>query len=173
MLVLAAAVAGCGGDEEAPRTLPTLPSASPSAAAVPSPPAEALAETPQGASAFARYYFADLVNAAYKTQDTSAVEALSHADCGSCANVVKDVQRLKAAGTKVAGQRFKISFAEAAPAAPDGTIVVDFRFSSDPYKEVGGDGEVVREEPAQVDQDAQVKLRRQAGSWVVVAIRTV
>ena len=171
-LGVAMVLGACSSDGE-PRPLPPLPSPSPTqAAALPVPP-EATPETPQGAAAFARYYFGDLVNQAYEDLDPRPVEAASTSACGSCEAVVSDIERLREAGLRVAGDRFKIVFAEAAPADVDGSIIVDFRFSSDPYVETDGAGKVVREEPAQIDQDAQAKLVRRDGGWVVDAIRTV
>lgn len=171
-LVLAGALSGCSEDTQA-KPLPPLPSATPTVAAAPSPPPEAMAETAQGASAFTKYYFGVLINAAYASKDTAQVAALSAPECGSCANVVEDIERLERAGLSVDGQRFKLAFAEAPPADSDGTIVVDFRYTSDPYVETDGAGKVVRRLPAQVEQDAQVKLGRSANAWVVLAIRTL
>lgn len=170
VLAVSSALAGCSADAE-PRSLPPVPVVSPTPAVLSIPP-EAMAETPQGAAAFVRYYFGDVVNQAYATLDAAQVAALSGTECASCANVVADVERLRDASVTVAGSRFKIAFAEAAPSDEDGSIVVDLRFSSDPYVEVSADGTTVREEPAQVDVDAQVKVVRQAEAWVVAAIAT-
>lgn len=165
-------LAGCSGDEEQPRTLPPAPSASPSPVVLPVPP-EATPETAQGAAAFARYFFDVVVNSAYGTVDPRQIEVLSTTACNSCDNIVADIERLRDAGLRVYGKRFKLVFAEASPAESDGSIVVDFRFSSDPYLERDASGATVREEPAQIDQDAQVKLVRRNRAWAVEAIRTV
>jgi hypothetical protein len=174
VVALGAAVAltGCSSDAD-PRPLPPLPPPSATqAAALPVPP-EAMPATPQGAAAFARYYFGALVNQAYESLDPASVQAHSTSACGSCDAIVTDVERLRDARLRVPGQRFKIGFAEAAPAEADGSIIVDFRFSSDPYVETDAGGEVVREEPAQVDVDGQAKLIRRDGGWAMEAIRTV
>lgn len=187
VVLLLVAISGCSSDEAAPAEVAPLASesgagsvASPSPAAtsgveaIPSPPAEAAAGTPQGASAFAEYFFNVVVNDAYHARDPSKVTAFSDAACGSCQNIVADIQALREAGLRVSGKRFKVQFAAAA--APDtdgGGVVVDFRFSSDEYVATNSSGESVRSEPAQIDQDAQVKLLRRSSSWVVVAIRTV
>lgn len=170
LVALSLGVAGCS-TEAGPQPLPPVPSVSPAPSEMPIPP-EAMAETPQGASAFARYFF-DIVNQAYASGDASTVTALSASECESCKNIAADVRRLGAAKLMVDGSRFKVAFAEAAPAEADGSIIVDFRFSSDPYVERAKDGSAVREEPAQVDVDAQVKLRRRGSAWEVYAIRTL
>ena len=169
---MVSALAACSEEAAAPPPLPSAETTSPTPFALPVPP-EATPETPQGAAAFARYYFGDVVNAAYDRLDPEPVAALSASECNSCANILKDVVRLREAGLRVAGDRFKILFAEASPPDPDGSIIVDFRFSSDPYVEKDASGKQVREEPAQKDQDAQAKLIRRGDGWVVTAIRTV
>lgn len=171
-LVISTVLVACSNDP-APSPLPVLPTASPTPTALSVPP-EALAETPHGAAAFTRYYFAQVVNEAYTALEPSMVRELSAAECGSCANIVSDIERLREAGLRVEGLRFKIAFAEAPPADPDGSIIVDFRFSSDPYVEQDENGATLRQEPAQTNQDAQVKLvPRPSGGWIVEAIRTV
>ena len=163
---------GCSADADDPEPLPPVESASPSPVALPVP-SEAAAETPQGAAAFAEYFFEVVVNEAYASRDSSRVVELSAASCNSCQNIIDDVERLAASELTIDGRRFKIAFAEAPPANPDGSIFVDFRFSSDPYVERNEAGDLVRQEPAQIDQDAQVKLVRRGSTWVVDAIRTV
>ncbi|TAL21867.1 MAG: hypothetical protein EPN99_06845 [Frankiales bacterium] len=171
VLCVLAALVGCSDDPE-PLTLPPITSASPSPLVVPLP-SEAAAETPEGAAAFARYFFGEVVDGAYVDLNAEPVVALSTEQCDSCKNIVDDIERLRDAGLIVAGERFKIAFAEAPPVNADGSVIVDFRFTSDPYVERNAEGEVVRQEDAQVDQDAQVKLVRREGGWAVDAIRTV
>lgn len=165
------AVAGCSAEAE-PRSLPPVPSASPSPTPLAVPP-EAMAETAEGAVAFARHYFGSVVNAAYANLDAAEVRRLSQPECNSCANIVADVERLRNSGLFVAGQRFKVVYAEAAPAAGDGTVIVDFRYSSDPYVEQDAQGSAVRQEAAQRDVDAQALLAPAEDGWRVLAIRTL
>ena len=192
--LLLAVVSGCSARDAALAEVGPLasgggsPSASPSSApsagldpspwsssspVAPSIPIAAEPATPQGARAFTEHYFTSAVNLAYATGDAAGVSALSDSACGSCANIVADVRRLADADHRVTGQRFKLEFAEAAPPDIDGDVIVDFRFSSDPYVEIDGSGATIRSEPPQVRQDAQVMLRRGETSWTVVAIRTV
>jgi hypothetical protein len=171
VVLVAAALAGCNAEAD-PTPLPPLPSVSPTPETLQVPP-EATPATAQGAAAFARYFFGTLVNQAYVELDAAAVRAWAGDQCKSCENIAADVERLRAANLRVLGERFKIAYAEAAPPEPDGSIVVDMRFSSDPYIETAADGSQVREEPAQVDVDAQVKLEQRSGRWLVTAIRTL
>ena len=168
-------LAGCSGDPGS-TVLPPLPSTVPAVSVDPSVvplPPEAVPETAQGASAFAKYYFAEVVNAAYLSLDADLVVELSAPDCNACQNIIGDIGRLRAAGRTVPGVRFKVQFAEAPAADADGSFVVDLRFSSDPYLETESSGEVVRRQAAQVNQDAQVRITRGAKGWSVRGIRTV
>ncbi len=136
-------------------------------------PTAARGDSPRGAKEFASYYFTSVVNDAYASGDPAQVIALSDSSCGSCANIVADIERLNNAGLRVEGHRFKLRFAEAAPPDTDGSVIVDFRFSSDAYVEVNTAGETRLTEPPQVDQDAQVKLLWRHSSWIVLGIRAV
>lgn len=172
VLVLAAGLTGCSSQEEDPGTLPRLESASPSPAAPLPVPSEAMAETPQGASAFARYFF-ETVNRAYKARDPDIVRALSTVECGSCDAVAGDIERLRTEDHTVAGSRYLLTFAEAAPAEEQGRIIVDFAFSADPYVERDSEGSVVQDYPAQAVQEGQAMLTRVSGAWRVNAIQLV
>ena len=165
-------LSGCTSDEGDPTVLSPAPSASSTAAPLQVPP-EATADTPQGAAAFARFFFADVVNRAYETMDTRTITALSASQCNSCKNIVSDIERVREAGHEVAGQRFVIEFAEAAPAGSDGDVVVDFRFSADRYREMDNSGQVIRDVAPRVKQDAQVKLIRSGDGWLVSGIQMV
>ena len=188
VVLLLAAVSGCSAEEAAPAEVGPLASATardqvapassiaserPAVPKAEKVPTAAQEDSPQGASAFVQHYFGAVVNEAYATGDPSAVAALSDASCGSCANIVADVERLEGAGLRVGGSRFRVRFAEASPPESDGSVIVDFRFSSDEYVEVDASGVKVRTEPAQVNQDAQAKLLWRGSGWIVTAIRTV
>ncbi|MEX2290413.1 MAG: DUF6318 family protein [Mycobacteriales bacterium] len=169
-LVMATAVVACSSDP-APSPLPTLPTSSPT----PSPlsvPAEALAETPHGAAAFTRYFF-DQVNRAYVARDATVVQRLSTSACGSCAAVVGDIQRLRREGHQVAGQRYKLTFSEAAPADSEGRMIVDFGFTADPYVERDSSSAIVKEFPEKGPQEGQTMLVRVDDQWRVAAVRLV
>lgn len=170
LLWVAAAVAACSADAEQPRTLPPAPSASPTAAAALPVPPEATPETAQGAAAFARYFF-EQVNAAYERREPELVRRLSTAECGSCAAVADDVARIRAANHVVEGDRYALTFAEAAPADENGRIIVDFGYNATPYVERDAENAVVKEFPAESGQEGQAMLIRVDGRWAVEAIR--
>lgn len=135
-------------------------------------PPEAIEETPQGATAFARHFFNE-VNRAYLMRDPSLVTVISHPDCNSCQNIVEDIARLREADTEVAGERFKLDYAETAPFVPSEPVLVDFRYSSDMYREVASDGSVELEAPAKAAQEAQARLLRGASGWLMYGLRVL
>ena len=169
-LALAVVLTGCSSKEKAPTVLPPVPSASPSLAPL-SPPPEAAAETSEGASAFARYYFETVVNRGYETLDPIEITTYSDPACNSCKNIVNDIERLKASELRVGGQRFVIEFAVTSQIEPGKPAIVDFRFNADTYREVDASGKVVREFPAQRKQDAQAAMIRSGDGWLVYGLR--
>lgn len=113
------------------------------------------------------------MNRSYALLDSGPVRSLSAADCNSCKSIIEDIERLRAAGLTVEGDRFRLAFAESPPLADDGSAIVDFRFEADPYVEVDPEGQVVRDLPAKGEQDGQAKLLRQGAAWVMSGLRLV
>lgn len=74
---------------------------------------------------------------------------------------------------RVAGLRYKLSAAEAAPAGADGRIIVDFRFTDDPYVEMNDARMIVKDLPSTGTQDGQAMVLRVRDEWRVSAIRFV
>ena len=186
-LVLWMAVSGCSSDEAEPSTLPAVPTASAgTTGAEPSPlpssgaltprpstsarPSAAATDAPAAAVAFARHFF-DVINDAYLERSPDRVRTLSTPECGSCTAVVNDIGRLAAEDHQVAGRRYIVESAEAAPPLADGRVVVDFRFTTDPYVEVDRQKRVVKDFAAEPARDGQMMLEPQSGMWRVLAIR--
>lgn len=187
-LVLGLLAAGCSTDETEPSTLPPVPLPSTSyrdgsstrpTAAGPSDsagttkltvPTQTAGVTPAAASAFTKHFFG-VINDAYLQRSAQPVRELSSQECGSCAAVIADISRLSAANSRVAGRRYILSAAEAAPPLPNGRVVVDFRFTADAYVERDPQGRMVQRFPAEDARDGQVMLEPIAGSWRVTAIR--
>jgi hypothetical protein len=167
---VSAALAGCSAEAE-PEPLPSAAAPSPTPVALPVPP-EATPETAQGAAAFVRYFF-ETVNRSYQSLDSQPVAVLSAPQCNSCKNIVEDITRLRKEGLRVDGQRFRLEFVEAPPADPDGSIVVDFHFDSDPYVERKSDGGITRNNPSQEDQPGQARVVRGGGQWLMSGLRLV
>lgn len=166
----AVALAACSADAD-PRPLPPLPSpASPSpATALPVPP-EATPETPQGAAAFARYYL-ELMNEAFASGDSSAVMAVSAAECEGCQNLIGAIERGDEPGETVTGGDYEVVFAEAPP-VENGDVVVELRYALSEVEVRKADG-TVEKIPAEPAVDAQMRLLRKGGGWVVQGFRNV
>ena len=169
-LCVAAALAGCSDDPE-PRTLPPLASASPSPSVVPMP-SEAAAETPEGAAAFARYYFDVVVNAGFATGDAALLRSVSHPDCDGCNNLIQAVEEEVAPGERIEGGIFEVVFSEAPPVEA-GDVIVDLRYGVSELRVLDSDGKVLRRTPADLGIDAQLRLVRQGRGWIVRGFRNV
>jgi hypothetical protein len=126
--LLVAAVAGCSGGDPEVVVLPPLPeiTARPTPSATPTPDAlasAATAATPQGAAAFARYYYEKVVAEALVTLDSGAMRRHSASTCEVCRLQAEAVDRERKTGHRYAGGRIIVRAAEAAPPA-DGRVAV-------------------------------------------------
>ena len=169
-LTVSVALAGCSDDPE-PRTLPPVESASPTPSVVPMP-SEAAAETPEGAAAFARYFFDVVVNDGFSDSDSTRLRVLSHPECGGCNNLIEAVEEDVAPGERIEGGLFDVIFAEAPPVEA-GDVIVDLRYAVSELRVLDEDGKVVRRTPAEAAIDAQLRLIRRGSGWVVRGFRNV
>ena len=164
------ALAGCTEEAAAPPPLPSAARSSPTPVALPVPP-EATPETPQGAAAFARYYF-DLVNEAFDAGDATAVRGLSDPGCDGCNNLIKAIEKEDKPGERIEGGDFEVLFAESPP-VEDGDVIVDLRYGVSELRVVGEDGQILRTTPAEPGIDAQLRLMREGQLWMVRGFRNV
>lgn len=159
----------CSADPE-PEPLPPVPSVSPTPLVLPLP-SEAAAATPQGAAAFTRYYF-DAVNQAFAAGDASQVRVLSDPGCDACNNLARAIEEEPAPGERIEGGDYQIVFAESPP-TDNGDVVVEIRYALTAVRVLAADGRVIRTKPEVSAVDAQVRLIRNGGSWVVRGFRNV
>lgn len=162
-------LAACG-DDPVPRTLPPVPSASPLPAVVPMP-SEAAAETPQGAAAFARYWF-DLVNRAFAHGDSAELRLYSHPGCDGCNNLINAAEEETSPQERIEGGVFSVVFAEAPPVEA-GDVMVDLRYALSELRVRATDGRVLRTTPGNPGIDAQLRLVREGSGWIVRGFRNV
>lgn len=167
------AVAGCsGGDPEV--TVPPLPeittrptpSASPTAAALPS---AARQGTPEGAEAFARYYYATL-SRAFRSGQTESLRTLASATCKTCARFANSIDEAARSGRKFAGGDISVRAAAAVrrnAAASDVTL----QYDSAPLRLLAANGRQLRQRAAQVGVAVEVRLLRRGGGWIVDEIQ--
>lgn len=171
VLLLGLSVAACSDTEAEPQSLPPLASATPSVPPVPSPPAEAAAETPDGASAFARYYLA-LIDDAYRRGDTTALAAASAPGCGGCDSIMQSVRAVIGRGERQV-QGAAVVQAVAAPPVQNGDVIllIDFTVPSKTF--VDQTGSTVATTAPTARTTAQMRLVRRADAWLVQGYRIV
>jgi hypothetical protein len=166
-LVVAAAVAGCGGSSgETPRALPSV-SSSPSAVASPTPTGKD-APTPEGAAEFAKYVYAQ-IEQAFATNNPELIKAVSLPECTSCTHLYDSAKRTADAHGRVLGYRISV-VAAVAPATTGDTARVDVIRNSTANVEYDGSGKVVSREPALKGIEDQMNLRWVGGAWRVSEI---
>lgn len=172
LLLVAALAVGCGAEEETPRALPSVSvttAPSPTAAPVPT---EAQAETPQGAAAFARFWF-DTLNNAAATGETDALRELAHPECQACTNFADSIDVLYEDGGGIRGGVFTVVVAESPgdddPAAATVTVIYDVT----PTQQLAQDGSVAQQIEALDDVNGEMTLVRQQSGWFVRELVTV
>ncbi len=175
LLLVALLVTGCGGDSEQPAALPPVvttqtPTTAPSPTTAPVP-TEALAETPQGAAQFARFFYAE-VERAFAEKDPSIVERLSAPDCGACDRFTSSITSLRDNGGRVTDVIYDIKVAEA-PATDRATALVTVIYDSPAIQGFDAQGNQVREEPAVTDFQEQIELIRTPDGWRVQTVTVI
>ena len=163
------ALVGCSDDPE-PRTLPPVPSASPSPSVVPMP-SEAAAETPEGAAAFARYFFA-VVNAGLESGDAGHLRKISSPDCGGCRSLASAIEEEPSAGERIVGGLFDVLSAESPP-VDAGDVIVEVSYAVSEIKVYGSDGAILRSTAAVPRTNGQVRLLRNGQGWIVQGFRSI
>lgn len=172
VLALTAALAGCSGDPQAPSTLPSLSSAPSAASPSASPsPSGINAPTPEGASAFARYWYAE-IQAAFANRDPDRLRVLSAPGCVACDQYVRSVTRLRDENERVDNYRIEIVAAEAPALADASTAEVTVVYNTDGATRYDSQGNVVREDPARQLVEQTLILSRSGSSWKVAEVRT-
>ena len=181
---------GCAG-ERSPHAAPlppltlTSPTAAPSPSAPPSPasqpaspsptalpvgvPAAATANTPQGAGAFTRFYFDELLKA-YATQDTRTVRALAADSCRTCAGVAGGIDGMREKSYRIVGAPIELLTAEA-PGFGDEAVTVDVQYQVPAYKVVDAMGKLVYDSPGEKRNIFIITLQRMSSHWLMSKIQ--
>ncbi|KGN30503.1 hypothetical protein N802_06720 [Knoellia sinensis KCTC 19936] len=182
-LASALALAGCGS-EDGPTTNPTgssssTGSATPSGSATPTPtgsasasieiPAEARANTEDGAIAFVRFYFEQL-NLAYTKPDTSLLPPLATSGCQSCVGLQDGVKEIDSAGQRMKSDLVApIAAAEIASEAPAGQTWVKFTLTQMAVPVIDKSGKELEGQKAS-SVEKIVSVIREGDQWRVHAI---
>jgi predicted lipid-binding transport protein (Tim44 family) len=161
----AAVVSACGGSSGEPRTAPPV-STSPASASTPSPEATGIdAPGPQGAAAFARFFYAQ-IQRAFETGDVSVLQKYSRSECETCQNFISSVNGTRAAGGRVEGYKITVLTA-VAPADTGATARVDIVRNSTESIEYDKHGKVVDRAAGHKGIEEQMNLVRVNNSWQV------
>lgn len=167
ILLAGALVAGCSSEAEEPEALPSVtsaPSASPTPAAAAVPPA-AQEATPQGAGAFARFFYAE-VERAWAEADPEIIRRLSAPGCESCQLFIDSITNLREDGGRITPVTYEIKAAEA-PALTGDEARVTVIYDSPAIQRFDGAGNLLREEPAVTNFEEELRLVRGDGGWLV------
>jgi Family of unknown function (DUF6318) len=174
-VLMALVLSGCsGGSSAAPATLPPVPvpttsSASPAATPV-STPSGMDAATPQGASAFTKYWF-ELLNGAYQSADATEVIASSDPACETCGNFIQVVSGLAERHERFTGPVFHVISAEAPPIV-NGRTAVDVFYDVPRRTRVSSTGSVIKASEPSPATEITVTLRRANDGWLVEKVAT-
>lgn len=171
--VVQVTLTACGGSSSGvARTLPpvtTRPTTSVSAQPVPS---GIAAPTPEGASQFARYFYAQITHA-FATKDPSLIEAISLPTCKTCALYAGSVALVRAKNQRVQGGEFAITFAASPPDAKSLSSRVDIGWNFAGATFYDSSGKVIERHPPQRGVEEQVQLLRSGDRWVVAEVTRV
>jgi hypothetical protein len=133
-------------------------------------PAEARVNSPAGAMAFARYFFAQ-VNKAYTTPQAGLIAPLSTANCKSCAAFEKTAGDFVVDGQRYDRQALEVLETSLSPEpAPAGTLIIDVVAKQFPAKVITGSGSIVRT-ITERQGIFVVRLARGDGVWTVDSIQ--
>ena len=178
-LVVPVALSGCADDGSGATALAPAPvapgaTASPAAVATAAPvavPPSAQAEPPQGAAAFARFFYSE-VERAYEQRDPEVIARLSAPGCKACGFFIDSIMASRDKDERIEGATYEIVFAEA-PAIRDGKVAVSVVYNGPEAVRYAADGSVVSREPAASNDQQEVELVRVARSWLVQEVRAL
>jgi predicted lipid-binding transport protein (Tim44 family) len=176
VVLLAALLAGCNSEASEPAPLPKV-SASGTAEASPSPsptaavPPAAQAATPQGASAFARFFYAE-VQRAFAEKDPEIIGRLSAPGCKTCDLFVASLTRLRDEEESASPVIYDVLYAET-PGFSGPEAVVEVRYNSPANVRKDKSGAVISTEPEVRDVQEQMVLTRAADGWLVKELLAV
>lgn len=110
-------------------------------------PEAARANTPEGATEFAKF-FIEAGSQAHVDWDTSVVEGFSATSCTTCAALVQGVRQMKAKGQHNQDRRYRYASSQVGAGTSPGLFVVDLLGEDQATRVIGADGSVVEELPA-------------------------
>ena len=167
-LAALALVMGCSSEAaEEPTSLqpitasPVVPAASAGVL-----PADAQAPTPEGARAFARFWF-EALNKAAATGDTADLRALAHPECQACRRFAESIDFLYKDGGGIRGGVFTVTAVEAPADSAAEEVPVTVVYDVTPTDQLNRDGSVRKRIEALRQVAGEMTVVRAGGSWQV------
>ena len=128
-----------------------------------------MANTPQGAGAFTRFYFAEVLKA-YNTQDTQIVRGLAADSCKTCAGLAGSIDAMRVSHQRVTGPPIEVLSAET-PGFGYGPVVVDLQYKIPSYNVIDEQGKIVHHIPAEKRDVFLITLNRVSVGWLIGKIQ--
>jgi len=176
-MLVAAWLTGCSSEAAEPPRLPTV-STSPTGEPTPSPnsvpaavPPAALEATPQGAAAFARFFYSE-VTRGYAEKDPEIIRRISAPGCSACERFIASMTAMRDEGETSTPVIYHIIGAEA-PAFDGPRARVDVLYDSPEITARDKSGKVLYTEPKVTMFEEQLTLVRASSGWLVQEVRSV
>lgn len=163
LLVLVAALAGCGQADQPAASLPRV-TAAPVVLS-----ADVRADSPAGAAAFVRAFYAQ-VTGAYASGQSDAIRALALPSCRVCLRYADSVDDMRAKRQRATAVRFVFRFVESPADDDPRTARVDVQFDAPASSRYDARGGLVFAERPMFRITRTVMLHRVGGSWKVASI---
>lgn len=164
-IVLAAvlALAACSSEPEPKEPTTTASSASPSVA-VPTMPAQAKEDSPEGAAAFVHHYI-DVFNYAASTGDVAELTRLSAPECEGCQSYIKLYKDTYAAGGYFKGGEWKLGEMQFRQSGNTAYLTAVASTEPGPYRESAEGPELTS---SGQDNEVSFAIEPRGSSWLVV-----
>jgi hypothetical protein len=169
-LVAVATLSGCGGSSAGqPRTLPAVTATTSPSAAASVAPTGIQAPTPEGATEFAKFFYAQITRA-FATKNPKLVQDISLPTCKTCGLYRKSVTLVRDRNQLVTGGVFAVTFAAAPATEAMATARVDVGWNFSGATFYDKTGRVVERHAPQRGVEEQVRLLRQGDHWMVAEV---
>lgn len=134
-------------------------------------PEDAKPNTPEGATAFARWYV-EQSSQATVDWDAGVLEAYSDPGCATCTEMIQIIREWKDGGYRTPFRRYQFESSQVGPGNSPEIYLVDLKGKDLASQVLGPGGGVVREEP-ESESLVRVTVRRLKESWSVQRIQGI
>lgn len=178
-------LSGCSGSDPPPSTPTATTASSTSATATTTPapsssvaptgapvlPEAARQQTPEGAEAFVRHWFA-LLNFGYASMNPAPYLQISAASCRTCAALAQTITEVNERGNRIGGGVITVKQTDASQVLSNGSSTVTALFGAAELREEASDGTLVKVIEADGgDVSYLINLEWTQNSWFVSAAR--